>query len=354
MPRLHEHVRKLARSVRYAHSARHYTPEFKNFRWWYPKKGYRIPEEGFKLHITAGKPEHAPLVLRAAGRILRQEGVAHKTRPTQASFEASLKTSQSGKLITAYPPNPHDLVRIAARLDTELMQRGLSHDSPLATPLTSRRIGQSGLVHYRLATNTDYFKGGDVRFDARLGRTTRKPIKDLRTPGLHNPVMGPDAVEEIARKRGMRVEGMDDFFWRAGHHLDHLISSSASSPQESKRLAVLHEKHRQFGNVITVHEESEAVTSPGFDSGSIQAAREDLIRERFGQLYNEIRKHGPITDSKGIKHTPSSMISQMREPIERPLIDGKVPESMVFTRFTNRGYAPRKLLRKALSDIGEA
>lgn len=350
MPLFRRPRKKKSRAELYEEHTRDYA-NARGFKWWWPTTNRYKLEEGYKLHITSGHPENAPEVVRVAGEILKREQVAHKVVPDMEKLKRQLNNYQAGKLMTVYPRNNQELVRVATAIDKELISRGLTHESPIGTPLTSRRIGQSGLVHYRYGPEDFVFTKGYSFFDPKVGKYRTGEVPDRRTPGLHDPSLGPDPIEKLAKTTGLPVEPIDDFLWRVGAHAEDLLKRNKASG-DRERVMVLQEKLNGFRAVVDQHESSEA---PTMDYTVISKERNQEVRERFRRLYADIRKGGPVTSRKGQVHTPSYMIEQIRKNYEQPLIYG-VPidrSNKPHLYITDQGYRPRSLLKKALRDLGE-
>ncbi len=137
-----------------------------------------LPEEGFKLHVTASA-EDARRVISVVGPILRSLNVDHKFVGSIDALEKVMTGTQVGKFLTVYPTSAQDAIRVAKVLDDALAGKDISgpripNDNPLPN-------GKSGLVFYRYAANrSDYITGpnGESVRDRRDGPAVPAWIKD--------------------------------------------------------------------------------------------------------------------------------------------------------------------------------
>ncbi|TWP51757.1 serine/threonine protein kinase [Lentzea tibetensis] len=106
----------------------------------------RMPDQGWKLHVSATQLS-APVVLSRAADVLIAEGCAFKFARGLDEVAALLSSrcdrGSGGKFITAYPLDDETFRRVAARLD--LATDGL----PGPAILSDRRLRPNSLVHYR-------------------------------------------------------------------------------------------------------------------------------------------------------------------------------------------------------------
>ncbi len=112
----------------------------------------RLPDAGWKLHVSA-TPHSAADVLGRALPLLLEEGVAFKVAASPsvvaALNEGEGGISQIGKFLTVYPLYEHQAVELAAALDEAT--RGLR--GPRVA--TDRELRPGSLVHYRYGAFTD-------------------------------------------------------------------------------------------------------------------------------------------------------------------------------------------------------
>lgn len=115
------------------------------------RRGTRLPEAGWKLHVSA-TPQSAADVLGRALPILIEEGTAFKVAASPsvvvALNEGEGGISQIGKFITVYPRDDEQAVRLSGALDEAI--RGLRGPRVV----TDRELRPDGLVHYRYGTFT--------------------------------------------------------------------------------------------------------------------------------------------------------------------------------------------------------
>jgi hypothetical protein len=105
-----------------------------------------LPEQGWKLHISAGVSSAEAVLSRILSVLLREKAIFKVA--VSAHVLASLNNgdaglSQIGKFITVYPSDDQQAVRLAARLDE--VTRGLRGP---AVP-SDRTLAPGSLVHYR-------------------------------------------------------------------------------------------------------------------------------------------------------------------------------------------------------------
>jgi len=116
------------------------------FAHWHTADKLHGVEQGWKIHVSA-RMERAAWVLEAAAPVFFAEGVAFKHISCSRFFlvihHKHATRQQSGKFITAYPPD-----EITARRLMEALSEALSGETgPFV--LTDRRYREPGIVHYR-------------------------------------------------------------------------------------------------------------------------------------------------------------------------------------------------------------
>lgn len=110
-----------------------------------------IPDQGFKLHVS-GTKQSAALIFQLVKPLLDRFGISYKVVRTEDSLDALAQNHQKGKLITIYPRNDIEAVKIAHHLDQIFLyaiERGLLNSSSFDSISTDRPLGQSGGVFYR-------------------------------------------------------------------------------------------------------------------------------------------------------------------------------------------------------------
>ncbi len=161
----------------------------------------RIPEQGWKLHVSATVPG-ALTTLKAVLPVLLG-------RPTTFKVAASLGAltvlnsgtgalSQVGKFITVYPSDDADAVDLARQLD----QATAGLVGPVVP--SDRRLREGGAVYYRygaFGSQLTQSKNGEVAFAVRAPDGTLHP--DLRGIGQMPPSLGGRPVPGIRRVRGV-------------------------------------------------------------------------------------------------------------------------------------------------------
>lgn len=94
------------------------------WRQWHLTDVRSIPNEGWKLHVTA-KPETAERIGRAILPFLQRNGIGHKVVEDLGRFAAmGPRDTQFGKYITIYPRNPEEARRYATMIRDELRRLG--------------------------------------------------------------------------------------------------------------------------------------------------------------------------------------------------------------------------------------
>lgn len=147
--------------------------------------GYPMPEQGWKLHLSATMLS-APVVLARVARVLMGEGCAFKF-PARLDDYWELLTphcdrAQAGKFITVYPRTEAESVRLAAILDEATM--GLP--GPLI--LSDRCYRAGGIVHYRYGAFTGHRTLGNEGFyEVRLRSPDGELLRDERLPRFTPP-----------------------------------------------------------------------------------------------------------------------------------------------------------------------
>ncbi|HLE07017.1 MAG TPA: hypothetical protein VI933_00150 [archaeon] len=137
-----------------------------------------LPEEGFKLHVTASAGDTRK-VIAIVGPLLRGMSVDHKFVGSIDALENVMRGTQVGKFLTVYPKSTQDAVNVARILDEALAGKDINgpripNDNPLPD-------GKSGLVFYRYAANrSDHIIGpnGEPVKDRRDGPAVPAWIKD--------------------------------------------------------------------------------------------------------------------------------------------------------------------------------
>lgn len=116
------------------------------WRMWQPPGGRPVPEEGWKIHVSA-RVDRAPLVLDLVATVLFDEGVAFKhlscTRFFQLVHHKHAARVQAGKFCAVYPSDVSAAQRILDRLTSALA----GEEGP--SVLTDRRYRDSSTVYYR-------------------------------------------------------------------------------------------------------------------------------------------------------------------------------------------------------------
>ncbi|MCA3574581.1 MAG: phosphotransferase, partial [Aestuariivirga sp.] len=110
------------------------------------RAGVRLPDQGWKLHLSATIAS-APDLLARALPLLRQNGTGFKIARTLADLsnlnEGRSGLSQVGKFMTVYPPDDGSAVRLA--LDLDRLTRGI----PGPPVPSDRRLCDGSAVYYR-------------------------------------------------------------------------------------------------------------------------------------------------------------------------------------------------------------
>ena len=151
-----------------------------------------IPEQGWKLHVSAGVGS-APAVLRQALTVLLAEDVAFKVAASPTALAAlndgAGGLGQVGKFITVYPRDEAQLVSLAVALDE--VTRGLR--GPRIP--SDRPLRPGSLVHYR------YGGCGDRTMQTALGQVLPALVTpagglepDTRRPGDRSPSWADDPL----------------------------------------------------------------------------------------------------------------------------------------------------------------
>ncbi|MEU1280272.1 class III lanthionine synthetase LanKC [Streptomyces sp. NPDC005805] len=152
---------------------------------WHPAEGPRLPDQGWKVHVTAAVRRAAP-VLDTAARVLFAEGVAFKHLNSVTDFlvlnHKHAGRSQSGKFIAAYPCDEKTALRLMERLSAELA----GESGPYV--LTDRPFRTSTSVFYRYGA---FQPRGKLRPDGTLGLTlldgSGNEVPDRRGVGFRLP-----------------------------------------------------------------------------------------------------------------------------------------------------------------------
>ncbi|RJL22590.1 class IV lanthionine synthetase LanL [Bailinhaonella thermotolerans] len=164
--------------------------------------GYPMPDQGWKLHVSATILA-APVVLARAARVLLGAGCAFKFPVTLDRYWELLAPhsarAQAGKFITVYPRDDAEAVRLAALLDEAT--RGL----PGPAILSDRPYRPGSLVHYRYGAFTGHrVLGNDGIYEVRLRTPDGVLIRDERLPSFSPP---PFAISPFPSAAGLAGSG---------------------------------------------------------------------------------------------------------------------------------------------------
>jgi class IV lanthipeptide synthase len=145
----------------------------------------RMPEQGWKLHVSATQLS-APVVLSRAADVLLAEGCAFKFARGLDEVASLLSNrcdrGRGGKFITAYPVDDEMFGRVASSLD--LATDGL----PGPAILSDRRLRPGSLVHYRYGVfSAASVLNNDGGFESMLTGPEGVQVKDERLAWFSPP-----------------------------------------------------------------------------------------------------------------------------------------------------------------------
>ncbi|MDF2919087.1 MAG: hypothetical protein K0S70_3304 [Microbacterium sp.] len=161
--------------------------------WRYSRRGpwsvwlppaHRLPQQGWKVHITA-LPDAAATVLDTASRYCHRHGIAFKHLQNAHALGAVLAKDAdragAGKFITLYPPSERSLEHCLVSLDDAL------GGQPGPYVLSDLRWNAGPLfVRYGAFTEREVLVGGDA-LPAVQDLRTGEWVPDRRTAGFHIP-----------------------------------------------------------------------------------------------------------------------------------------------------------------------
>jgi len=158
--------------------------------------GYPMPQQGWKLHVSATMLS-APIVLARVARVLVRQGCAFKFPATLDDYWSLLAPhadrAQAGKFVAAYPVDDAAAVRLAGLLDEAT--RGL----PGPVILSDRPWREGGLVHYRYGAFTGHRTLGEQGFyEVRLRTPEGATVVDERLPRFTPPPFATSPFTEPA------------------------------------------------------------------------------------------------------------------------------------------------------------
>ncbi|MGW0803955.1 class IV lanthionine synthetase LanL [Nonomuraea sp. NPDC002799] len=147
--------------------------------------GYRMPAQGWKLHVSATMLA-APVVLSRVAGVLARERCAFKFAATLDDYWELCgphgDRAQGGKLVTVYPPDDRASARLAGLLDEAT--RGL----PGPAVLSDRPFRRGGIVHYRYGAFEGHrLLGADGFYEVCLRSPQGEPVRDERLPRFTPP-----------------------------------------------------------------------------------------------------------------------------------------------------------------------
>lgn len=113
-----------------------------------------IPDKGFKLHVS-GTKQSASIIFQLVKPLLDRFGISYKVCSAEDFLDVLAQSHQKGKLLTIYPRNDDEAVKIAHHLDQIFLyaiERGLFNSLSFPSISTDKALGQSGAVYYRYGT----------------------------------------------------------------------------------------------------------------------------------------------------------------------------------------------------------
>ncbi|MFD1546658.1 class IV lanthionine synthetase LanL [Nonomuraea guangzhouensis] len=172
--------------------------------------GYPMPEQGWKLHVSATMLS-APFVLAQVARVLIEAGCAFKFPAELGDYWELLSPhcarAQAGKFVTVYPADDAESVRLAALLDEAT--RGL----PGPVILSDRPYRAGGIVHYRYGAFSGHRTlGNDGFYEVRLRAPGGELVRDQRTAAFTPPSFADSPFQPLARPSKASVVMLNDRF----------------------------------------------------------------------------------------------------------------------------------------------
>ncbi|MEV6149765.1 class IV lanthionine synthetase LanL [Nonomuraea sp. NPDC052129] len=174
--------------------------------------GYPMPDQGWKLHVSATMLS-APFVLAQVARVLIEAGCAFKFPDRLGDYWELLAPhcarAQAGKFVTAYPTGDAESVRLAALLDEAT--RGL----PGPAILSDRPYRVGGLVHYRYGAFSGHRTlGNDGFYEVRLRAPGGQLVRDERAASFTPPSFAACPFPEPAKRtaKGTSAVMLNDRF----------------------------------------------------------------------------------------------------------------------------------------------
>ncbi|WP_344981449.1 class IV lanthionine synthetase LanL [Streptosporangium fragile] len=175
-------------------------------------KAYELPDQGWKLHVSATMLS-APVVLSRVARVLAEAGCAFKFPARLHDYwdllQAHCPRAQAGKFVTVYPRDDAESVRLAALLDEATL--GL----PGPVILSDRPYRPGGIVHYRYgAFGGHRVLGNDGFYEIRLRSPDGRFVFDERSPQFSPPSFAvcPFETPEAERRSGAASVMLNDRF----------------------------------------------------------------------------------------------------------------------------------------------
>lgn len=172
--------------------------------------GYPMPDQGWKLHVSATMLS-APFVLAQVARVLIEAGCAFKF-PAELGDYWELLTphcarAQAGKFVTAYPRDDSESVRLAALLDEAT--RGL----PGPVILSDRPYRAGGIVHYRYGAFSGHRAlGNDGFYEVRLRAPGGELVRDQRTAAFTPPDFAASPFQPLSGRSKASAVMLNDRF----------------------------------------------------------------------------------------------------------------------------------------------